>query len=64
MTDKQKTRVLARAIVDAVEKRGSFAKRDGTQAGLAEADVTRLYNTAMIEAHRLDPDVMGKAVQP
>jgi hypothetical protein len=63
LDDDAKTAVLAHAIVDAVEKRGTFATIDGMQAGLSEADTKRLYDGAVVVARAADPALM-QGVRP
>jgi hypothetical protein len=63
-SDKLKTRILARAIVAAAEKRGSVVMMDGTQAGLSESDVSRLWDPALDLARRIEPGLSEMAVTP
>ncbi len=54
---KQKTRILANAMVEALRKGRSFSVSDGTAAGLTAKDVETYRDDAFALARRIDPAV-------
>jgi len=51
----EKTRLLARAIVEAASKRGQVSVNDGVQAGLTRREVEAFYPSALEVARRIEP---------
>lgn len=54
-----KTKLLARAIVDAAAKRGTVSLHDGIQAGLTRAEVEAHFGPAMEVARTMEPRLTG-----